>query len=203
MLVLTIIAYGWGMPLIEKSESNARMDYALGFMKKVADNVESVSYDPGSQKTIQGRIMKGRLELQPETGKSNCALFYSMDSAASFFATDLWMPQNDPNHYANLTMHGAPERPGTGIYGLNRPAVLWGISRKSSAALFRNVLKVNGSMLFANSDDYDYVIYNITCEKPVVKNDGLFDVTVLNQGQSTTSKDAHNNLTIRIVISVK
>jgi hypothetical protein len=202
MLVLTVIAYSWGMPLIEKSESKTRMDYASGFMKKVADNIESVSYDPGSQKTIQGRIMRGRLDLLQEGGKRTCTLIYTLDSGTSFFAIDRWMPQNDPNYYINKSIYGAPDIPGVGIYGLNRPAVLWGMTR-SGGNLFRNALKVNGSILYANESEYDYIIYNITCEKPATKTSGLFDVTVLNAGQTMTTLESHNNMTIQLVMSVK
>jgi len=204
MVILMVIAYTWGMPLIARSESKTRMDYAVGFMGRVADNIESVSYAPGSQRTIQGRIMRGRLELTPRAGKASpCDIMYELDSETQFFALNLWMPQNDPNYYINKSRYGAPDIPGIGVYGLNRPAVLWGMSRVNSHDRYGNILKLNGSTLFANQTAYDYVIYNITCEKQEVTTGGLFDLTVMNQKQTITNAEQHNNLTIHIVMSMR
>ena len=205
ILVLSTIAYNWGMPLIERSESSARLDYAKAVIFKIADNIESVSSVPEDQKSISGRITDGTMEIgHDDSGSGQYVLLYHLDSSIQFFTRDQWMPLNDANYYLNKTAYGAPNVWGIGVYGINRGAVVWGRSFRTGSK-YRNTLKVNGSILFANETDYDFVKYNTTCDKPISKTNGPFDLTVKNYGMSTVTNAGAGsaNLTILIGINMK
>lgn len=115
VLGVVSVSYLWGVPLIQKSQTNTQITIAENLMTNIQKAIDDV-VQTGTQKSILVNL-DGKLEVSEDQN----SIFYTITTKGLGIMAGDWIPLNDQNMFG---IQGTTENQSVGVVGVNKAGVI-------------------------------------------------------------------------------